>query len=837
MRISPKIICLFLIFYNPVFGNDIVVTTASDQFNTPSGGQISLREALRDAEDSASRVTFDPSLSNAVITLNPVLGSLRITDPDPATDPSFTGLLTIDASDLLLPPRISAPEIEESDQAVIVISGRPVRIRNMVVENSGHGGIRVEGNGINLTLEETDIRYCNHYGLRFSGGTLSMNECEVYGNIVHNLNRVEEAPAVWFDKGFVLNMTACSVYHNSGRGVFADVDFAFGRSAALTNVTIAENSTFSADSTGGGLYVDGPLATQVKYCTIVDNSGGGVYSDNSSTRLYASIIARNRSREDGSLSNITGSANSNGYNISDSSPAGLDESTDMLATDPGITRIGLYGGHAPVCYPLVGSAALNAGDSFAARTAAENIDGRGYVREIDTVNSSPDKNFIDVGAVEVNFSPNRSYLVPVTVQAQAGSLQKQLALTTGLPERVIYIHKSLDGAVFPVEDPLIIQANENIVVDASSLAEPIILRADGSGISLQPGSSLTLHNVILDNSLSIQVPGDSQLGLSCAKITGMSNESIRLSARSRFLANQCEFEDPAESGFTNSGLRSLDSSQVQIWNSTFTNIKPTGTSLQGGAIRSTSDRPLELHNVTFQGNSTPQDGAAVHQENGLLVARYCSVFENASNFGAFAFGTDAGSRVHGCLFSGNTNKGGGVLDADTIIPPGSEANHFFLRNWTTNSPNRPDGFEPGDANIIGADVTLLEFGDYGGKIRVRPHADDSGLIGEGTGIPRLALDALGRIPLEGSLTPGAVTGTSLSVTFAIIEEIRIVGATVEITVVRTPGSSWNIEAGMNLDDLEPTAVNIPAGTAVPAVVTIPLPSPVPDRYFLRLSRD
>ncbi len=44
----------------------IVVNTALDQFDTPSGSQISLREALRDGK----RIVIDPSLSGETLTLS-----------------------------------------------------------------------------------------------------------------------------------------------------------------------------------------------------------------------------------------------------------------------------------------------------------------------------------------------------------------------------------------------------------------------------------------------------------------------------------------------------------------------------------------------------------------------------------------------------------------------------------------------------------------------------------------------------------------------------------------------------------------------------------------------
>ena len=71
--------------------NGLTVNTTEDQFDTPSGPELSLREAIRDAGGTATTIDFAPSLSGATIDLTQ--GILSIIDLD---DNGF-GKITIEA--------------------------------------------------------------------------------------------------------------------------------------------------------------------------------------------------------------------------------------------------------------------------------------------------------------------------------------------------------------------------------------------------------------------------------------------------------------------------------------------------------------------------------------------------------------------------------------------------------------------------------------------------------------------------------------------------------------------------------------------------------------------
>jgi uncharacterized protein (AIM24 family) len=71
MKTNPPTISVFLwlLLLAPVLhAANLTVTTEVDEFHTPSGGLMSLREALRDAADNDT-IVFAPSLNGKIIPL------------------------------------------------------------------------------------------------------------------------------------------------------------------------------------------------------------------------------------------------------------------------------------------------------------------------------------------------------------------------------------------------------------------------------------------------------------------------------------------------------------------------------------------------------------------------------------------------------------------------------------------------------------------------------------------------------------------------------------------------------------------------------------------------
>ncbi len=76
----------------PLRATNHTVNTTADEFNTPSGANVSLREALRDAAVSIGSDTINFSVSSVTLTLN---STLIVNNADQVTSNASTGGLTL----------------------------------------------------------------------------------------------------------------------------------------------------------------------------------------------------------------------------------------------------------------------------------------------------------------------------------------------------------------------------------------------------------------------------------------------------------------------------------------------------------------------------------------------------------------------------------------------------------------------------------------------------------------------------------------------------------------------------------------------------------------------
>ena len=102
----------------------IMVNTTEDEFDTPSGPERSLREAIRDAGPSEATICFDPSLSGETLTLT--MGMLFVTGN------GNLGRITIDGSSLDAPLTLSA---DYSDR-LITVSERDLELKGLILSES-----------------------------------------------------------------------------------------------------------------------------------------------------------------------------------------------------------------------------------------------------------------------------------------------------------------------------------------------------------------------------------------------------------------------------------------------------------------------------------------------------------------------------------------------------------------------------------------------------------------------------------------------------------------------------------------------------------------------------
>lgn len=128
----------------------IVVTTTADELNTPSGANISLREAVRDAV-SGGIIVFAPALSGQTITLTT------------ASEIAFGKNLTIDASSLPAGVTINGGT---GSNRIFGISGGSVSMLGVTLTGGNGTGAVDNGRG----------------GAVLFAGSLSMTRCSLAGN-------------------------------------------------------------------------------------------------------------------------------------------------------------------------------------------------------------------------------------------------------------------------------------------------------------------------------------------------------------------------------------------------------------------------------------------------------------------------------------------------------------------------------------------------------------------------------------------------------------------------------------------------------------------------------
>ncbi|MDB4265147.1 right-handed parallel beta-helix repeat-containing protein, partial [bacterium] len=246
---------------------NFVVTTREDELDTPSGTDLSLREALRDAV-AGSNITFDSALDGELIQLDATLfGQLVIDKP-----------LTIDASSLPKGITIDGGSNDDffkdgNETRCFLISDQDdttnfgVSLHNLTIQkgvfegNNGGGNIH---NRENLTLTHCDILDGRSFGgsqgraqgggIRHEVGNLTMSGCTVSRN--QNQGSVAQGGGIASEAfGGSLTMTACTISENQTHGKFGHGGGIahLGGTLTITACTVSGNQTQGSDADGGGI--------------------------------------------------------------------------------------------------------------------------------------------------------------------------------------------------------------------------------------------------------------------------------------------------------------------------------------------------------------------------------------------------------------------------------------------------------------------------------------------------------------------------------------------------------------------------------------------------------
>jgi hypothetical protein len=392
MATQPILALLMLVLAGGATASAQVVTNSADN------GPGTLRSAITNAASGAV-ITFDPSLSGAIITLSNTL--------------TINTNLTIDASGLPGGLQING---NYAVQILNVASNITVILNSLTFTNGGYstnngGGIYNNGT---LTLTNCILSgnsapegdgYGGLGGGIYNEGTLMLNQCTLSGNHAPNGlgGGIFNLGTLTLNQCTLSGNNAYSIHGSSGGGgIFND------GALTLNQCTLSGNSV---TGDGGSIFNGGALT--LNQCTLSENSatvGSGGIENDGTLGMTNTIVGGNSG---GDIFNYTGNLTYGGSNLVQSvdNYEGTITGPAPLTNAPDLAPLGNYGGPTQTMPPLPDSPAIGAG-SVAANTSS--TDQRGYPR---TQNG-----LIDLGAVELQPpAANPPVLENITVPAGGGN--------------------------------------------------------------------------------------------------------------------------------------------------------------------------------------------------------------------------------------------------------------------------------------------------------------------------------------------------------------------------------------------------------------------------------
>lgn len=817
----------------------ITVNTPNDEFDTPSGAAISLREAIRDLGNLEGTIEVPSFLGpielDSRLEIRGTGGRITI-DGDP-TDNHFQATITAN------PDLTAAISLIDS-------RSRTVTLRHLKFEGRDrlHTGIVVFGGSmslVNVACHETATGVT-----ALSNVALTAFECDFQRNGL----------GLSVSEASLADIYAC---------LFAFHERAINASRVTSSPLLVRNCTFAEN---GGLSPVVGVSTLVAeslfaYNTFVDNTALPL-SGPPSMQLEGNLFARNaiegvNASSDQLLSlqsTATLGGDSLGYNLSDAASPVLDHAEDIISPITNMSRLGRYGGPLPSCFPLRGSPAINGGNASRAVPQVQ-TDGRGFARNA-TTPSNNTGNVMDIGAVETN--PEGSILVTNTNATGAGSFAAAVAAATD-PTNHITFSIPLTANSINLTSTLTFAGERNYNIDASGFRNPITTANDITLISV--GASATasfdqceFSDIIRGQATNaksvVDVIGDAAFHRCLFKDNQTaSTGAINVPSSGRLFLNETEMENCLQVRASNTlsfgGGAIHANGNTTVWNALFinnnapsSNFAGDGVFASGGAVYAATATST-FRRCTFIGNRARLYGGALYFRGGQPVIEHCTFIGNNSDQGAIGAEAFATLRIEHCLFHENT-----INDSLNIRPMDRDLNFSganptllpTVGNWTDAPDVNEDLVPVAQRNVVFRYAPLAKWGN---RIRTRPLMNDAQLgstLQERLGDPRDANNAPGpqRVVLPGNeirwrTTPGAVQGLldQDTVFSSSINRFNNNGDLV-VNIGGKSGLSWEVETGPTPDNFSPTGI-IVSPNVINRTVTIPMPTPAPVRLFIRFT--
>ena len=650
----------------------VKVTTAVDETSNPA--TVSLREAVA-ATGAGGRVTFDASLSGALLTLSSEIVIPFTMEIDASSLPAGITLrrstgtaLRISGAHVLTLRKVT---FDNCAPGVLAQSGADVTLINCRVQNCvtapGGAGLRSFGGGI-LTLANTYLLLnrstAGSGGALYleGGGQLIMRDCAVLGNTA-----AQHGGGMYLDGYSYMTLERCTFGRNrSGQngGAF------YGQGeATLARVTVADNRAAG----GVGSFVWGGNGATLSFCTIFRNVGttDGHATLGAGDFYSHCIVAENRSSlglSNGDLSSVQGA-----YNLTDSSGGFFAAPNSRNGRPVFLSPLGWHGGFIPTCMPLAHSPAIDTADPS---TSANLQEARGFWNKRDGNNDGVNR--ADIGAVEA-FKP-----VVVTTLADEFNTPSgaQVSLREAIRDcgnggRILFAHGlNLGTATIGASGALAIQGKA-VTIDATSLPRGITLAPSGAwgAMTVNAAGSLSLHAVSIRN-------GDAAGG---------------------------------GGAIYNSGRTTL--SRLALYDN-------SGTAA-GGAVYHAGVELIADH-CTFSGNTSIGAGSAIYAASGAgpVVLTHCTLAENASTTGAaLHLSSQVRLEMNHTVLAANLR--GGTIPHNLTL---TGAN-FFPDGY--NAADTAEASFTGIGDLQNTVIALKPLAGAGGWSQVHPPVDGSVIVDAG----------------------------------------------------------------------------------------------------------